>query len=92
MSAHFTRLACVRTLRTTDSRCDEAPQAMAGQVAMSTPPAQVDNFLSALAEEHGLETKMALPNAGVKQAQPAAAEPAAVEDSFEARLNALRGA
>ena len=61
-------------------------------MAMSTPQAEVDSLLSQIAEEHGLETNMALPHAGVKAAQAAPAEPAAQEEDFAARLNALRGA
>lgn len=65
--------------------------AMNRQAALSTPPDQVNELLQRIADEHGLEAKLQLPQAGSTEV---AAEPGKKEkeqDSLQARLAALKG-
>ena len=64
--------------------------AMNRQAAMSTPPDQVNELLMKIAEEHSLESKLQLPQAGQSSVSvETSAEKK--EDTLQARLNALKG-
>jgi charged multivesicular body protein 1 len=64
--------------------------AMASQAALATPEEDVATLLQQVADEHGLEVQLNLPQAGaVPVAAPAAEEKA--PDDLAARLAQLRG-
>merc|ERR1711959_71691 len=67
-------------------------EAMGNQQAMSTPEDQVNDLMMQVADEHGLETGMLMPNAGAGQMETAAAKNAKnAEDDLSSRLANLRG-
>ena len=67
--------------------------AMNRQAALSTPPDQVNELLQKIADEHGLEAKLQLPQAGRTEvaAEANAEKKEKDQDSLQARLNALKG-
>ena len=75
-----------------DVQSECVQEAMGNQQAMSTPEDAVNNLMMQVADEHGLETAMIMPNAGQGNAlgvqQPTAAEK---EDDLSSRLANLRG-
>jgi charged multivesicular body protein 1 len=64
--------------------------AMGAQAALATPEEDVATLLQQVADEHGLEVQLGLPQAGVAAAAPAPAA-AAKEDDLASRLAQLRG-
>jgi len=68
-------------------------EAMGNQQAMSTPEDEVNNLMMQVADEHGLETGMLMPNAGVGTVQPqGVTQQQNEEDDLANRLANLRGA
>merc|ERR1712188_149326 len=53
-----------------DVQSECVQEAMGNQQAMSTPEDEVNNLMMQVADEHGLETGMLMPNAGVGTVQP----------------------
>ena len=64
--------------------------AMASQAALATPEEDVATLLQAVADEHGLEVQLGLPQAGAAAVASASAAPAE-KDDLSARLAQLRG-
>ena len=75
-----------------DVQSECVQEAMGNQQAMSTPEDEVNSLMMQVADEHGLETGMLMPNAGAGQMEtaPAAASKNA-EDDLSSRLANLRG-
>ena len=75
-----------------DVQSECVQEAMGSQQAMSTPEDEVNSLMMQVADEHGLETGMLMPNAGAGQMEtaPAAASKNA-EDDLSSRLANLRG-
>lgn len=67
--------------------------AMNQQAALSTPEDEVSQLLLQVADEHGLESKLALPDAATASASPAPAAAIAAnpDDDFNRRLAELKG-
>jgi charged multivesicular body protein 1 len=65
--------------------------AMNAQASLATPEADVNLLLQQVAEEHGLETQLNLPQAGAAPAAVAAPAAAAPENDLSQRLAQLRG-
>lgn len=63
--------------------------AMNSTGSMTTPTDQVENLIMQVADEHGLEVKMAI---GSPSGQAASAIPQEQNDELSARLNMLRNA
>ncbi|KAG2448225.1 hypothetical protein HYH02_006810 [Chlamydomonas schloesseri] len=61
---------------------------MSAQASLSTPEDEVSALVAQVAEEHGLEVAINMPNAAAGTARPAAAK---AEDDLTARLAELRG-
>uniref|UniRef100_A0A7S2Z994 Uncharacterized protein n=1 Tax=Chloropicon laureae TaxID=464258 RepID=A0A7S2Z994_9CHLO len=75
-----------------DVQSECVQEAMGNQQAMSTPEDQVNDLMMQVADEHGLETAMIMPNAGVgNQTQVAAPSQTQQEDDLSSRLAQLRG-
>lgn len=65
--------------------------AMNQQAALSTPEDEVNQLLMQVADEHGLETNLALPNAASTPAAAPADAAANHDDEFSRRLAELKG-
>uniref|UniRef100_A0A7S2ZA85 Uncharacterized protein n=1 Tax=Chloropicon laureae TaxID=464258 RepID=A0A7S2ZA85_9CHLO len=76
-----------------DVQSECVQEAMGNQQAMSTPEDQVNDLMMQVADEHGLETAMIMPNAGVgnQTQQVAAPSQTQQEDDLSSRLAQLRG-
>ena len=75
-----------------DVQSECVQEAMGNQQAMSTPEDEVNNLMMQVADEHGLETGMLMPNAGAGQMETAPAAAAKnAEDDLSSRLANLRG-
>ncbi|QDZ25869.1 intracellular transport protein [Chloropicon primus] len=76
-----------------DVQSECVQEAMGNQQAMSTPEDEVNNLMMQVADEHGLETGMLMPNAGVGTVQPqGVTQQQNEEDDLANRLANLRGA
>lgn len=64
--------------------------AMNKQAALSTPANEVDTLLQAIADEHNLDMKITMPQAGTSAVAAPAAAVAADEDSLSAALRQLK--
>ena len=82
-----------RQFENLDVQSEFVQNAMNAQAAMSTPEDDVNSLLQQVADEHGLEVNLGLPNAA--QHQPAAAQQQATaadpESDLSSRLAQLRG-
>merc|ERR1712188_104087 len=75
-----------------DVQSECVQEAMGNQQAMSTPEDQVNDLMMQVADEHGLETALVMPSAGIGQnesAQPV--QQRQQEDDLTSRLAQLRG-
>lgn len=63
---------------------------MSAQAALSTPEDEVTSLVQQVADEHGLETGLAMPSASAAKAE-GVSQPAAAEDDLGKRLAELRG-
>merc|ERR1711904_538960 len=73
-----------------DVQSECVQEAMGNQQAMSTPEDQVNDLMMQVADEHGLETGMLMPSAGVGAVEQPAREAAKPEDDLTSRLANLR--
>merc|ERR1712144_195043 len=73
-----------------DVQSECVQEAMGNQQAMSTPEDQVNTLMMQVADEHGLETGMLMPSAGVGAVEQPAREAAKPEDDLTSRLANLR--
>lgn len=78
-----------RQFENLDVQSEFVEQAMNNQAVLSTPEEDVNTLMQAVADEHGLEMRMGLPQAGTKQAAAPVAE--APKDDLASRLAELKG-
>jgi len=75
-----------------DVQSECVQEAMGNQQAMSTPEDAVNTLMMQVADEHGLETALVMPNANLGEGQQQAQQqPAQKEDDLSSRLAQLRG-
>lgn len=75
-----------------DVQSECVQEAMGNQQAMSTPEDAVNTLMMQVADEHGLETALVMPNANLGEGQQhAQQQPAQKEDDLSSRLAQLRG-
>lgn len=65
--------------------------AMSAQASLATPEEDVSTLLQQVADEHGLEVQLNLPQAGAQVAAPPQAAPQSAEPDLSERLAQLRG-
>lgn len=74
-----------------DVQSECVQEAMGNQQAMSTPEDAVNTLMMQVADEHGLETALVMPNANLGEGAAAVQQPAQKEDDLSSRLAQLRG-